>query len=376
MKRVFQDKDVGAYFNDHYINIKINMDGPNGKKTYSDYDVVFLPTMMIFDQEGRIKYKTDKLLTAQELLNIGVQANVEGVYLGNNASQIISTPFQKTATATPTPKAEPAEIVTAPKKKQEPKVESNSSERIVQVLGANDVMPPEVLYQEAYYQMQRMDDSHGDAAIAYLKTQDDWNSEKNVKFIYDFVETTNSMLFDYIKDNRDHVARIVGEKELAHSLDILVNQRIYQGFPRPDLKEAIELYTLVDENTAEQHAFQYYLNRMQQEQNKEGYLAAVDKYINTVSPNDHSIMHKASEVYTSMEYDEEVWGDYRDLVKKAIKINPTIAEYHVTLSKLYLMKDDRRNAKKAILEAQEIMNETNADLDSEITAILEKISKS
>lgn len=72
MKKVFADRDVASYFNNNYLNIKINMDGPNGRTTYNDYDVVFLPIMMIFDHEGKIKYKTDKLLTAQELLNIGI----------------------------------------------------------------------------------------------------------------------------------------------------------------------------------------------------------------------------------------------------------------------------------------------------------------
>lgn len=383
MKKVFRDQEVANYFNTNYINVQINMDGPHGRTTYNDYDVVFLPTMMIFDREGKIKYKTDKLLTAQELLSIGIQANVEGVYLGNNASQIISTPFQNTA-STSAPKSIPVEIAKPTKqitkapspaiKKQE--VEPSVEGQIVQVLGANDEMPPEVLYQEAYFSMQRMDDSHGEAAIAYLKTQEDWDSEKNVKFIYDFVETTNSMLFDYIKENRNHVANIVGESNLSHSMDILVNQRIYQGYPRPDLNEAIELYTLVDSLSAQQHAYQYYLVRMQQEKNKEEYLSTVDQYLTSVAPTDHNMIHNAIEVYLSMEYEKESWSRYKDLLEKAIDLSPNKAKYHVTLAKLYLMKDERKKAKRAIDNALEIMNENSGDLNGEITDILQKIGKS
>ncbi len=383
MKKVFRNREVANYFNSNYINIQINMDGPHGRTTYNDYDVVFLPTMMIFDREGRIKYKTDKLLTAQELLNIGIQANVEGVYLGNNASQIISTPFQNTV-STPKPKAVPTEIAVAAKKKKEqvdvskrePEVDPNSEGQIVQVLGANDVMPPEVLYQEAYFSMQRMDDSHGDAAIAYLKTQENWSTEKNVKFIYDFVETTNSMLFDYISENRSHVASIVGEAQLSHSLDILVNQRIYQGYPRPDLDEAIELYNLVDTLTAEQRAYQYYLVRMQQEEDKNSYLSTVDQYLTTVAPTDHNMIHNAVEVFLSMDYEKQVWKKYKNQLERAIDLSPNKARYHVTLAKLYLMKDDRKRAKEAIENAMEIMNENAGDLNGEITDILNKIGKS
>ena len=378
MKKVFADKDVGAYFNDHYVNIKINMDGPNGRTTYNDYDVVFLPTMMIFDREGKIKYKTDKLLTAQELLDIGVQANVEGVYLGNNASQIISTPFQSTSN-TSTPKSVTTQVavakkVTVPKKQVES--QPNSEGQIVKVLGVNDELPPEVLYQEAYYQMQLMNDTHGDAAIAYIETQEDWSTKKNVKFIYDFVESTNSVLFDYIKENREHVASIVGESNLSHSLDILVNQRIYQGYPRPEFQEARELYSLVNPLTADQQAFQYYLNRMTQEGDKDGYLAVLDTYINTIAPQDHNAMRLAVDMYASMDYDKATWSDYKNMIQRAIEISPNSPRYYITLAKLYLMKDDRKKAKKAIENAQEIMNEKTGDLDSEINDILQRISKS
>lgn len=380
MKKVFANTEVANYFNDHYINVKINMDGPNGRTTYNDYDVVFLPTMMIFDHEGRIKYKTDKLLTAQELLNIGVQASVAGVYLGNNASQIISTPFQ-TKSNSSSAKAT-SKVVSKYNNKnsssqlKEISPESDSKEHIVKVLGANDKMPPEVLYQEAYFQMQMMNNSHGDAALAYLKTQEDWSTKKNVKFIYDFVESTNSILFDYIRENREHVASIVGESNLSYSLDILVNQRVYQGYPRPNFQEARELYKLANPLTADQQAFQYYLNRMTQDGDKEGYLAVIDMYINTVSPNDHNAMNLAAEMFSSMDYDKETWSDYKLMIENAIKLSPNTPKYYITLAKLYLMKDDTRSAKKTIKNAQEIMNENSGDLDGGITELLERISKS
>lgn len=382
MKKVFVDKDVAAYFNDNYINIKVNMDGPNGRTTYNDYDVVFLPTMMIFDHEGRIKYKTDKLLTAQELLDIGVRANVDGVYLGNNASQIISTPFQskpKIATSKSVPEKVTETAVKktpTPTPKNQVRPESSSNEQIVKILGVNDKMPPQVLYQEAYYQMQMMNDTQGDAAIAYLNTQEDWSTEKNIKFIYDFVESTNSILFDYIQENRDHVASIVGESNLSHSLDILVNQKVYQGFPRPEFLEAKELFSLVNPLTADQQAFQYYLNRMTQEGDKDGYLAVIDKYINTISHKDHNAMNLAADMYTSMDYDKDTWNDYKKMIEMAIEIRSDIPRYYITLAKLYLMKDDRKKAKRAIEDAQEIMNENTGDLDSEINDILQRISKS
>ena len=380
MKKVFANNEVAKYFNDHYVNIKIDMDGPNGKKTYNDYDVIFLPTMMIFDHEGRIKYKTDKLLTAQELLNIGVQANVDGVYLGNNASQIVSAPFQKVAGNNPKSKKQKSSARKAKKqitKPTEPSIKDVKSEgQIVQVIGADDEMPPEVLYEEAYYQMQRMENQQGEAALAYLETQSDWSTEKNVKFIYDFVETTKSPLFDYIKNNRAHVASIVGEANLSHSLDILVNQRIYQGYPRPELNEAIALYNLVDTNTAKGSAYQYYLIRMQQEGDKKSYLSTLNEYLTEVAPNDHIAMDKGAAMYATMNYNNSEWNMYYDQINKAISLDPSEAKYHLTLAKLYLQKGDTKRAKKSVENAQEIINENTGDLDGEITEILEKINRS
>ena len=115
---------------------------------------------------------------------------------------------------------------------------------------------------------------------------------------------------------------------------------------------------------------------MTQEGDKDGYLAVLDTYINTIAPQDHNAMRLAVDMYASMDYDKATWSDYKNMIQRAIEISPNSPRYYITLAKLYLMKDDRKKAKKAIENAQEIMNEKTGDLDSEINDILQRISKS
>lgn len=386
MKTVFADKDVAAYFNDHYINIRINMDTPRGKETYAKYDVVFLPTMMIFDGEGIIKYKTDKLMSAQELLNIGIQANVEGVYLGDNASKIVSNPFNNKKKK-PAPKNTKSERSIVAKKSDQNNTSDNTSIKesdtakseagnIVYVLGSDlSNAPPEILYKESYFRMQLMDGSHRETAIAYLNTQSDWNTDKNIKFIYDFIETTDSPLFEYMISHRSRFENLVGAESVKQSIRILVNQRISQGFPRPNLSEAKKLYSYINVQNAHQLAYQYYLTTLEEAENFNVYEKTATEYLTQISPEDHYIIYKLVNQYLEFGTTKNNLDKYINLMGKAIDLKENEPYYYLSLAKLYIKKGDFKKAKKITLEAQNILSENSENLSFEINNLLSELEK-
>lgn len=388
MQRVFANRELSNYFNNNYINVKVDMDGKYGKETYKKYDVIFLPTMMILDPEGNVKYKTDQIMSAQRLLEIGQQANIAGVYLGNEASQINSNPFNNSrraattgnvktsnppSTAKTTPEPKRKKVVQSKVKVSEPIAEDN--EKILYVLGEGDDVPPEILYQEAYFRMELMDGSHTQAAMDYLNSQSDWGTDKNMRFIFHFVESTDSPLFEYLVQNKLAFEILLGAESVNNSIFILVNQRIYQGYPRPSLDEAKELYAHC-QTDYQIPSYQYYLSRLLQENNISEYLSNADEYLAQINKNDEHIMHKSAALYLQQKaYKESQTKKYIALAKKAVNLNEDEPYYRLTLSKLYLLKGDVKKAKNQLDEARNIIDEKNGDLYGEIEQLLKGLGE-
>ncbi|NNF35689.1 MAG: thioredoxin family protein [Saprospiraceae bacterium] len=256
MDKVFRDKSVGKVFNDNFINVKLDMDLPSSKAVKTDYDIIFLPTFMILDPQGRVRYKVDRVLSKDELLMIANLVADPNAYYASDATQIVSSPVvgvgaKKVKDTKPT-------IYNNTSMVKVSDVKTDGEEKILYVLdGDNASVPPEVLYKEAYFRMELMDGSHHKAAMIYLDSQDDWTSEKNIRFIYDFLTDVNSPLFEFFIENEIMFLEYYEKLQLKITKAHLINQRLYRGLPRPDYEEAVELFKMLDPQSATKKAKQY-----------------------------------------------------------------------------------------------------------------------
>ena len=67
---VFTRKEVGEYFNTHFINAKINMEKGEGVELAKKYQVSAYPTLLFIDQKGEVVHRTVGAKSAGELLDI------------------------------------------------------------------------------------------------------------------------------------------------------------------------------------------------------------------------------------------------------------------------------------------------------------------
>ncbi len=256
MDKVFRDKEVGKIFNDNFINLKLDMDLESSKKVKADYEIIFLPTLMILDPQGRVRYKVDKVLTKDELLTIANLVSDPNTYFASEATQIVNSPVvgvndEKRNTSEPTISNNTSMVKISD-------VQSDGNEKILYVLdGDNASVPPEVLYKEAYFRMELMDGSHLQAAMNYLDTQDDWNSEKNLRFIYDFLSDVNSPLFNYFVEHEEVFKKYYNQEQINITKSYLISQRLYRGIPRPEYEEALKLFKILNPSNAEVKAREY-----------------------------------------------------------------------------------------------------------------------
>lgn len=329
MDQVFKDQNLGEFFNGHFISIKVDMDSRYGKEISKKYDVVWLPTLIILDNSGTVKNKIDKIVDAQELLQFAKDAVRPGqMYVDKGYA---NNPFGKSSTK---PTAE-KKLIT----------EDNAPILYVHDERASSGRP-HIMYHEAYLHMMLMDGKQHEVAKKYLSTQSDWSTDKNIKFIFDFLHKTNGPEFEYFLNNKSRFIDIMGEEQVHKTLSILSYERLYNGFPRPNLAEAITLFGHTDPTKANLRAYQYFLKRLYQEKQYDQYSSIAKEYLTDINPFDHKVMYQYSYSLLSHNRSAANLSECLKWAEEAIIYNDQNAQYHLHLANLHYVMSNRVTAEK------------------------------
>ena len=376
MEKVFRKREVHEYFNQNFVNVRIDMDGPYGKILQSKYAVVFLPTFLFLDQDGNLKHRSEGEISAADLLNLGTLAVKP---MEKTAAVVNSSPWErsneKTTNKTPAVEYEAQQEIKNNVAVPDINIEDiESDEKVLHVLGGSNANP-EYLLKEAYFRLQLMDGSHRDVAAAYLKTQDNWNTETNIKFIYDFIYTSQSPEFDFFINNKDRFVEQYGEAEVRRTLEIIVYNRLQSGYPRPDLNEAEILYSYLNPSVARLNAFEYILSGAYEKRDREIFNDAALKYLLEVNPKDDEVIFRMIDLRMDQQEEKQSVENNIIWMKKAIQINANFPKYHLLLAKLYIIKGNKSEAKSAAENAIDLYRKLELDptparaLISEIEAL-------
>ena len=369
---VFRDHSLAQFFNDHFVNVKVNMENDLGKSLALKYSVIFLPTLMILDEHGNVRYRSDQtfsadLLTADELLNIAVST----VYPQRNIvatapppqTQVQNAPKTSTtskprhvqhtdlskhdysnesvAKTNTNPKQTNKPETTAPKASD---ITPTEGEKILYVLGEGDDLPPEVLREEAYFRLSLMDGSHRAAVKKYLLTQKDWSQEVNMNFLFDFLYTTRSDEFTYLIINRHKFEKLIGKEKVTNSINILVNQTLERAYPRPDQKEAQALYSYLNPRNSRKKATKYTILKLHDEKEIDKLIPMAKDYLDDMNPSDVDVMLLLANTISENIQDRKKLKYAMKLIDKSIKIRGARFEYLDTKAFLYYKLEDKRKA--------------------------------
>ena len=381
MKKVFVDPELADYFNEHFVNVQINMDGKLGSQMHAEYQVVFLPTLLFLDSDGRVLYRRDQLMTASELLSAGKMVNEpelamkEVIVESIPEEKIVISPPAKTEEVSKQafPKEKKDEVISPePLAVNTPVPEGN--ERILFVLDSTHMNKnPEYLFNVAYLKLQLNELDKYDIAREYLTTQKDWKTLKNMNFIYDFLYSTDDTTFQFFIENIDDFVALKGRSSIDQTLDLMIHMRLYQGYPRPNFEETFELLTYVDRDYGERRTYAYMLDRFLEERQFENYLVKANEYLLKIDPNDDEVIYQKSLIrYTHFPNTTNIKQILKDL-KLAIQLNGSNHLYPYLMAKIYYDKGMKFRAKEAIKEAQNILNASGKS-SHEVDTLYSKIN--
>ncbi len=391
-EKVFHDPRVIRYLNKNFINLRINMDSEHGKKMNLEYEVVFLPTLLVLDEEGEVRDKTENYMGANELLSFlkySKDKKAQKYSTGLNNEPFVNTGADEVYVTTPVIRTHPKKTTNPSQSESKTKSQNTDTLQKSKDPETSNVLPPENVvtketivkqkapipeksidksdyifvdestniedlaayhYNKTELSLQNGNSNYKENFRKYLETQRDWSTDKNIRFIYNYVNTTKSEAFHYMIKNRDAFENIVGPENYEKSIQFLIYNRLYQGYPRATWEDANRLYGyLYPKNDAKTYANQYFMQRLFVDKQFKEF---TEFAINVLDEQKNSgIMLSLAEVYL-----KELDKPKKALkwIEKAIEIDASNHKLYYTKAKALLARGKNKKALKAIKKAKEI----------------------
>jgi thiol-disulfide isomerase/thioredoxin len=168
---VFKEESVGNFYNQNFINMKIDMEKGQGISLAKKYKVRAYPTFFFIDEKGEV------VATAK-----GGRQTKQFLQLGANALK-----------------------------------KHDKSAEYAEQYEADD-RSPELLRKYAYSLLASQKE-HLKIANEYLKTQKDLTSDENLNVIYDFMTESDSRLFDLFVENRTAIIKLKTAEKVAQKIE-------------------------------------------------------------------------------------------------------------------------------------------------------------
>jgi len=356
LEKEFRKPDVANYFNDHFINVRVNMERTSRAKPYQNaYQVVFLPTLVFANKHGHQIIKADYLVSSNELLSFGKfiqdktypSASPPPAPKPAIVTKEEKEPIPSKDVATATPKRT-TNTTTQPARK--PSVEDIEDEdgKILFVMGQNaEGLPPEILKEEAYFRMTLMDGSHHLAANKYLNTQEDWSTENNVKFIHDFIHDARSDEFNFLIDNRSLFENHIGQKAIKETIGILVQKELERAYPHPDMARSTLLFDYLGHDIPEIPAANYQMDLLYNAGKINEYLDFGAQYIDEERMINPIQLYRYTSEKSKNDNSKSTLKKCYELATKAMELDSKNALLHYNMAQIAYLQKKKKIAHKS-----------------------------
>ena len=181
-EEVFTAHGVPDYFNQHFVNVKIDVEKGIGPLLSARYNVSELPSYFVTTADETLIYQFSGLQKVTALLDHANRA-------------------------------------------QDPQLITQAWDRRY----AEGDRKPSFLYRYAFAKYPSVDGSHTQIVDQYLSTQDDWGTPENVRFIHHFIEDIQGEMFDFMVSNQEIFGAVLSAKEVSRTVDLLVNNALYHS---------------------------------------------------------------------------------------------------------------------------------------------------
>ena len=190
-KEVFSDHELAHFFNQNFINYKVNMQTEMGQKFSIIYDVQQLPTLLFLDYRGN---KLEKLL--------GVKSKEELIALGKRISNQPNEHFATNSTKT----------IPSTKNVFEEPISNLDEKKAVSSVRETSPNPP------VFFNNYLEEASIINQKLCKLRTVQKWHSEIYLAEVYDAAHNMQSKSVDWIAKKPMQFYQLFGREETQKKL--------------------------------------------------------------------------------------------------------------------------------------------------------------
>lgn len=311
-KEVFSTEEAGAFFNEHFINLKVDMEKGEGPKLASKYRVNSYPTLLFLNEKGEVVHAAKGGRGVAQFIDLGKAALSK-----NDRSQEYAKEYEK---------------------------------------GKRD---PEFLRAYAYALLKSSKPALK-IANEYVRTQDKLDSKENLEFLFDFALESDSKIFELATQHQKQLIALKSKErflaKMQHACDATVKKAL--EFKVPSLvNEAKQNMKLVDAKSAKSYALLADMQYALGTGDYKTYVSQGDKYLKKYAKKDADAWHQYAQVLIRTKADEKALKKAEEWVKQALSLNHK-AEYLQTHSEILFKLGLHDAAKEALEKAAELSGKT------------------
>lgn len=322
-KNTFSDEDVAAFFNEKFVNLKLDMERGDGLTIQQRYKISAFPTLLFLNADGEVIHKALGFQDAEQMLALGKVA------LGSDQTLSAWTSrYEK---------------------------------------GERD---PKFLKEYASKLFETYDESRAEVAEMYLSTQKDLFTADNLEFSMRFTEGVESPRFAFLVANKKAFEKKFTKDEISLKIEELTSDFLLNEKNLPTLGRADSLIRLVYAEKADRMIKNYRLSYHRMKGERDNYAAAAVQYYKKYDDNADELSE------TATTFLEQI--DDKKMLKKALSWAKTAAKKQETVNnqllvaQLYAKLEKTKKAKKAAETALEIGKKMGQNYD-EVTEFLKNL---
>jgi thiol-disulfide isomerase/thioredoxin len=322
-KQTFSDDDVAAFFNEKFVNLKLDMEKGDGQTIQLRYKIAAFPTLLFLNADGEVIHKALGFQDAEQFLAIGKAA-----LSGDQTFATWTTRYNKG--------------------EREPKFLKEYAEKL----------------SEAY------DDRRFAVAEEYLATQTDLFSLPNLDFSMRFTEGVESPRFPFLVTNQKAFEKKFTKDEISLKIQELVTDFLMDEKNLPTLGRADSLIRFVYPEKADRMSKNYHLSYYRLKGDRDNYAASAVQYFKKYDDNPDELSE------TATTFLEQI--DDKNLLCKAVKWAKRATKKQITVTNKMIVAQllnklgKTSKARKSAEEAVEIGKKLGQNYD-EATTFLKEI---
>lgn len=326
-KEVFTQEKVGAFYNERFINMKIDMEkGDIDFRT--KYSVRAYPTLLFIDQTGAIVKKKVGGQRADGLLKVAKEAL--SIY-----------------------------------------------DNVDEMQGMFEQGKRDAAFLRKYVKALKNADKPSEKATnEYIRNQKDLSTKENLLFIFDAVASADSKVFDLLIKHKKEIVALKTKEAVHKKIQSACNQTVMTAIEFQDIKLLGEAKSIMKTNhpSAKTFAYQADIRFYAATKDEARYLKCVKKYAKKIIKKDASKMNKlATDSFMAFPKSDEVGAFAEKLAAKSVK-NGGIWEYYFAYAQILSKRNSKEKALEMATKAMELAKEKKVNTRS-INLLLRRLKQ-